>query len=222
LKILFVEDSERLRNTVAEGLRRSGFSVDIAEDGERALAFASLNQYDIVVLDLMLPKLDGYDVLRKLRRDGNSVSILILSAKDQVDDRIKGLELGADDFLVKPFSFDELVARIRALVRRACSQATPVIDLGDEFEIEMSNRRANLQGVPIGLTPSEYCLLECLALRRGQILSKDQLIEKLYDSDTDIESNVVEVLISNTRKKLRRHGAGDVIKTERGFGYYVE
>ncbi|MFZ0487188.1 MAG: response regulator transcription factor [Arenicellales bacterium] len=221
MKLLVVEDSERLRRALLEGLRRCGFTVDVAGDGQEGLAFAQTNDYDVILLDLMLPGLDGLSLLRKLRDGGRRAQVLILSAKDQVEDRVKGLELGADDYLTKPFAFEELVARIKVLVRRRHAIKSPEIKLG-QLAIDMGGRRVRANGEAVSLTPAEYNLLEYLALRQGHVISKAQLRDQLYDSDSLAESNVIEVLISNIRKKVRNAGADDIITTKRGFGYCID
>ena len=221
MKLLVVEDAIRLRRALKEGLGRSGFAVDVASNGEEGLAFAETNHYDVVVLDLMLPKLDGLSVLKRLRSEGNPAQVLILSAKDQIQDRVRGLELGADDYLVKPFAFEELLARIQSLCRRKFDTRSPEIDLG-EIDINTAKRQVYVHGDPVGLTPSEFNVLEYLALRRGRVVSKFQLREQLYDSDADVMSNVIEVIVSSLRRKLRGAGVEGIIRTKRGFGYYID
>ncbi|MCP4982857.1 MAG: response regulator transcription factor [Gammaproteobacteria bacterium] len=216
-----IEDSERLRRSLGLGLGREGFAVDMAADGEEGHLFARIYDYDVIILDLMLPKLPGLDLLQRLRREGNSSSILILSAKDQVEDRVKGLELGADDYFIKPFAFDELCARIRTLGRRRHAIKNPVVKLGT-ICVDTARREVSWNDRMLPLTPSEYLLLECLVLRKGRVISKKRLHYWLYDSDADASSNVIEVLMSSLRKKLRTVGAEDVVKTRRGFGYLVE
>jgi len=221
VKLLVVEDSERLRRALLEGLRRCGFTVDVAGNGQEGLAFAQTNDYDVILLDLMLPGLDGLSLLREMRDGGHRAQVLILSARDQVEDRVKGLELGADDYLTKPFAFEELVARIKVLVRRRHEIKSPEIRLG-QVAIDMAGRRVQANGESVSLTPAEYNLLEYLALRQGHVISKAQLRDQLYDSDSLAESNVIEVLISNIRKKVRNAGVDDIIKTKRGFGYCID
>lgn len=221
MKILVIEDSTRLRRSLEHGLRREGFDVDLAADGEVGYQYAKANEYDVLVLDLMLPKLPGLDVLQRLRREGRNCAVLILSAKDQIEDRVTGLEMGADDYLVKPFAFDELCARIRALGRRQQEIKIPDIDLGC-IHIDTSKREVGCADQIIALTPSEYHLLECLATHRGVVMTKHRLREWLYDSNADASSNVVEVLVSSLRKKLRKVGAESVVKTRHGFGYLIE
>ena len=221
MKILIVEDSPRLRRALGEGLRRSGFVVDLTEDGEQGLRYARTVDYDVIVLDIMLPKLDGLGLLRELRERRSRAQVLILSAKDRVEDRVRGLELGADDYLVKPFAFEELVARIKTLGRRRHAANDPVIRLSS-LTVETSRREVSANGTVLDLTPAEYNLLEYLALRRGCVIAKSQLQDWLSNSDSEAVSNVVEVLVSNLRKKIRTAGARDLIKTKRGFGYYVD
>ncbi len=221
MKLLVVEDSERLRRSLGRGLERAGFAVDLTADGSEGLAYAEVNDYDAIILDLMLPRLDGLAVLRALRRQGKQTHVLILSAKDQVDDRIHGLELGADDYLVKPFSFDELCARVRALVRRRYGKKNPVLTVGD-LEIDTAGQRALRAGEPLALSPAEYALLELLALSRGRVVSRDQILDRLYDSAAEVSSNVVEVLVCALRKKVQREGAPPLIVTRRGRGYLIE
>jgi len=221
MKILVVEDSVRLRRALGEGFRRSGIVFDMAEDGEQGSSYASAFEYDVIILDIMLPKLDGLSLLKRLREDQNRAQVLILSAKDEVGDRVRGLELGADDYLVKPFAFEELVARIKTLVRRRYALKKSEIDLG-QLTIDTARRLAVRGGEEVPLTPAEYNLLEHLVLRRGRIVPKSQLRDWLSDSCSEAASNVVEVLVSNIRKKVGSTGRNSVIRTKRGFGYYVE
>lgn len=221
MKLLVVEDSERLRRSLGQGLQRAGFAVDLTADGREGLAFAEVNDYDAIILDLLLPEIDGLTVLRRLRRQGKQTHVLILSAKDQVDDRIRGLELGADDYLVKPFSFDELCARVRALVRRRYASKDPVLRLGD-LEIDTARQEASRAGRVLPLTPTELALLHLLALRRGRVVSREQILDHLYDSAADVSSNVVEVLVCSLRKKVQPAGAAPLIVTRRGSGYLIE
>jgi DNA-binding response OmpR family regulator len=220
VKLLVVEDSQRLSNALREGLRRLGFTVDLARNGRDGLAFAESNDYDVIVLDIMLPGLDGLSLLKKLRDRGGRAQVLILSAKDQVQDRVKGLELGADDYLIKPFAFEELVARIKVLARRRHDLKQPLVKVGSTC-VDTARRVATVDGREVILTPREYSLLEYLALRRGRVVSKSQLHEALYDADSETESNVIEVLVSNVRRKIRQCGADNIVRTRRGFGYFI-
>lgn len=221
MKILIVEDSVRLRRALSEGFQRSGFVFDVAADGQQGSIYARTFEYDVIILDVMLPKLDGLSLLKRLRNQQNSAQILILSAKDGVSDRVRGLELGADDYMVKPFAFDELVARIKTLVRRRHQIKQSAIEVG-QLTIDTAKRQAQKSGQVIPLTPAEYNLLENLVLRRGRVLSKSLLQSWLSDSSSEAVSNVIEVLVSNLRRKIRRVGAEQIIQTKRGFGYYVE
>ncbi len=221
MKLLLVEDSERLQRSLTSGLKKHGFTVDQAFDGEQALGFLAVNEYDAVVLDLMLPGVDGLTVLSRLRADGRDCHVLILSANDQTEDRVRGLDLGADDYLVKPFSFDELVSRLRALNRRRAGNKNPVIEI-EGLRIDSVSRQVSFAETSIALTPHEYRLLEFLSLRRGRVFSHDQLIEQLYDAGSFVTRNAVEAHVSALRKRLQTAGAPPLIKTRRGFGYLVE
>ena len=221
MKLLVIEDSERLRRSLGHGLRRAGFAVDLTADGREGLSYAEVNDYDVIILDLMLPGMDGLTVLRTLRQKGRKTHVLILSAKDQVQDRILGLELGADDYLVKPFAFEELCARIRALIRRRYETKNPRMRVGG-VEIDMAQQKVFLDGEPVALTPTEYALLELLALRRGRVVTREQILAQIYESETEVASNVVEVLVCSLRKKVQPAGAPPVIVTRRGSGYLIE
>jgi DNA-binding response OmpR family regulator len=221
VKILLVDDSQRLLRSLSQGLKRLGYAVDMAGDGENGLALAETYDYHVIVLDLMLPGLPGLEVLRRLRARGSSAHILILSALDRVDDRVKGLQLGADDYLVKPFAFEELCARLQALVRRRHQAKNPIMQLGS-LEIDAARRQVSRGREVLHLTPSEYALLEFLAYQRGRVFSKEQLVEHLHRSDSDVSSNVIEVLVSGLRKKIHAHGEPPILRTRRGFGYVVE
>lgn len=221
MKLLLVEDSRRLQRSLTAGLRQQGFTVDQAFDGEQALVSIAANRYDTIILDLMLPKIDGLGVLARLRAGGNDCQVLILSANDQTEDRIRGLDQGADDYLVKPFSFDELVSRLRALNRRQCGGKNPRIAI-DGVMIDTIARQASFADKAITLTPNEYRLLEFMAFRRGRVFSHDQLIEQLYDMNRYVTRNAVEAHVSSLRKRLLRAGAPKLIKTRRGFGYLIE
>lgn len=222
MKVLVIEDSVRLRRSLGRGLVHDGYTVDLAADGREGLAFAETNDYDVIVLDLMLPKLDGLTILRRLRDNADITPILILSAKDQVTDRVLGLESGADDYLVKPFSYDELCARIKALTRHHYNAKTPKICIGS-ITVDIAKRQVSSSIVEaIPLTPAEYSLLEHLVLSRGKVLSKQQLSGWLHNSESDTGTNVIEVLISTLRKKIRDAGEEDIVKTRRGYGYIIE
>ncbi len=221
MKLLLVEDSRRLRSALENGLRRAGYALDSAADGRDGLWLAEENEYDVIILDLMLPGLDGLSVLRALREQGKTTHVLILSARDLVEDRVQGLKLGADDYLVKPFSFDELCARLEALVRRSYQAKNPRISIGP-LEINTASRQVSCSGREVRLTPREYSLLEILALKPGQVLGRRQLSEHLYEFDREAESNVVDVLVYSLRKKLDPDHPHRLIKTLRGQGYMLE
>ena len=221
MKLLLVEDSERLQRSLSTGLKKHGFVVDQAFDGEQALAFTAVNQYDAIILDLMLPKIDGLTVLSTLRSEGKDCHVLILSAKDQTEDRVRGLDLGADDYLVKPFALNELVSRLHALDRRRSGVKNPVIEI-DGIKVDSVTRQVFFDDQPVALTPHEYQLLEFLARRRGRVFSHDQLIDQLYDACSYVTRNAVEAHVSALRKRLNLAGAPNLIKTRRGFGYLIE
>jgi DNA-binding response OmpR family regulator len=221
MKLLLVEDSERLQRSLSTGLKKHGFTVDQAFDGKQALSYTAVNQYDVIVLDLMLPKIDGLTVLSTLRSEGKDCHILILSANDQTEDRVRGLDLGADDYLVKPFAFDELVSRLHALNRRRSGIKNPLIEI-EGIKVDSVTRQVFFDDQPIVLTPHEYQLLEFLARRRGRVFSHDQLIDQLYDASSYVTRNAVEAHVCSLRKRLTSTGAPNLIKTRRGFGYLIE
>lgn len=195
--------------------------MDAAADGEEGLWYATSGNYDAMVLDLMLPKLDGLTLLKRFRNGGHKTPVLILTARDTVPDRVKGLDSGADDYLVKPFAFEEFLARIRVLVRRKHQVASPVIKAGD-LSIDTSAKRVFLEGQEVILSAQPYALLELLAMRAGQIVSRTQIWDHLYAFDSDPSSNVIEVCMVLLRKKLHRPGKDDLIQTRRGLGYILE
>lgn len=221
MKLLLVEDSERLQRSLATGLKKHGFALDQAFDGEEALAYTAVNQYDVIILDLMLPKIDGLTVLSTLRSEGKDCHVLILSANDQTEDRVRGLDLGADDYLVKPFAFNELVSRLHALNRRRSGVKNPVIEI-EGVKVDSVARQVFFDDQPVVLTPHEYQLLEFLARRRGRVFSHDQLIDQLYDARSYVTRNAVEAHVCALRKRLNLAGAPNLIKTRRGFGYLIE
>jgi len=220
MRILLIEDYEPVRKSVAQGLRDRGFAVDATGDGEEGLWYARSNEYDAIILDLMLPKLDGLTLLRRLREQENPVHVLILTARDTVDDRVQGLNLGADDYLVKPFAFEELLARVCALVRRKYEAKSPVIRVAD-LEIDTVAGTVRRAGRRVSLTPHEYALLKFLALQAGVPLSRTQIWEHLYDFAADPNSNVIDVHIGRLRRKLESGGQPRLIHTRRGLGYVL-
>ncbi len=221
MNILVVEDSKTLRETLKDGLSRLGYGVDAVVDGREGLDYARWKEYDVIVLDLMLPGLDGLSVLRELRAAGRKAHVLILSAKDQVEDRVRGLQSGADDYLIKPFSFDELCARISTLIRRRYEATSPILVI-DGLTINTAIREARCGQQAIRLTPGEYAILEFLALNRGRAISAEQLLDASRGSDSNPSENVVQVMVCNLRKKLVVAGLAETVKTRRGYGYYIE
>jgi two-component system response regulator QseB len=216
MRLLLVEDDSMIGDSVRQGLRQDGFTVDWVQDG-RAAELALRNEvYDLLVLDLGLPKKDGLDVLKTLRLRGNRIPVLILTARDTVADRVKGLDAGADDYLVKPFDLDELAARIRALLRRQSGRAASAIEFG-ELRLSPATHEVTFQGKPLSLSAREFALLEVFLDRPGAVLSREQLEEKLYGWGEEVESNTVEVYIHALRRKLGQ----DFIKNVRGVGYMV-
>ncbi|KPK59789.1 MAG: hypothetical protein AMK73_08460 [Planctomycetes bacterium SM23_32] len=218
--LLLIEDYAPLQKSLARGLREAGFAVDVTGDGEEGLWYARTGNYDVVILDLMLPKLDGLTILRKLRESGSQAHVLILTAKDTVPDRVRGLDLGADDYLIKPFALDELLARVRALVRRKYEAKAPEIRVGD-LEVDTVNRTAQWEGEPLELTAREYGLLEVLALQPGRTVTRTEIAERLYDFASEAESNVIDVYVARLRKKLEEGGRPRLIHTRRGLGYVL-
>jgi DNA-binding response OmpR family regulator len=218
MRVLLVEDYPPLQKSVAKGLREAGFAVDAAADGEEGLWYATTGEYDVVVLDLMLPKIDGLTVLKRLRAEGRPCHVLLLTAKDTVADRVRGLDLGADDYLVKPFAFAELLARVRALARRAYRAKNPTLRVGD-LRIETPTERVWRGREEAHLTPREYVLLEYLAMRAGEVVSRMDIWEHVYEFNSEADSNVVDVYIGYLRRKLERPGKPPLIHTVRGRGY---
>jgi two-component system OmpR family response regulator len=216
MRLLVIEDDPALLRTLAATLREENYAVDTAADGADGLFKAQQNAYDAILLDVMLPKLDGWGVLAVLR-PANHTPVLMLTARDAVPDRIKGLNAGADDYLTKPFDVDELLARLRALIRRAAGQPTTQLAIGD-LSLDTASRRATVSGDEVVLTAREYALLEYLALHRGEVVTRATLYEHLFDESDDSLSNLLDVHVSNLRKKLGR----DLIVTRRGLGYCIE
>jgi len=216
LKLLLIEDSRRLRNSLVTGLRKAGYSVDATGDGSEGLWLAESNDYDVIVLDLMLPTLDGLTLLRRLRR-AKDTHVLILTARDTVQDRVQGLQTGADDYLVKPFAFEELLARVQALCRRSYGRKTNRLVVGP-LEIDLAKRSARCDGVPLELSAREFMLLEYLAMRQGELVSRTEIEEHIYDDLVEPMSNVVDSAICILRKKLKH----SLIHTRRGLGYLLE
>lgn len=220
MRLLVIEDYAPLRESVARGLRDAGYAVDATGDGTEGLWFAENHPYDVILLDLMLPGTPGLEILRRLRATGNTTHVLVLTAKDTIADRVAGLDLGADDYLVKPFAFDELLARVRAMVRRRYANVDPVIRIAD-LEIDTRARRAKRGGEVIALSAREYALLEYLAHRTGHIVSRTELWDHAYDQAAEPGSNVLDVHISHLRKKIDEGHDRKLIHTRRGQGYVL-
>lgn len=220
MRILVVEDYEPLQKSLEQGLREAGFAVDVTGDGQEGLWYAMSNEYDVIVLDIMLPKLDGLSILKKLRAAGKQSHVLILTAKDTLADKIEGLDHGADDYLVKPFAFDELLARIRALLRRSYHNKSPEIAVED-LRIKLAAKQVFRGNNQIHLTPREYALLEYIAMRAGQVVSRADIWEHVYEFNSSATSNVVDVYIGYLRKKLDANGKPNLIHTIRGRGYVL-
>jgi two-component system OmpR family response regulator len=215
MRLLVIEDEPDLLSGIVRALRAQGYSVDSAADGEEGLFKAEEVDYDAVLLDVMLPRLDGWTVLQRLRRTRRT-PVLMLTARDRPADRVRGLDTGADDYLVKPFDLPELLARVRALIRRGAQQPRPAIELGD-LRLDQVARTVTHAGEPVTLTAREYLILEYLALHRGELITRSALYEHVFDETDDTLSNVIDVHISNLRKKLGH----DLITTRRGLGYCI-
>jgi DNA-binding response OmpR family regulator len=220
MRLLLVEDFTVLRESTALGLREAGFAVDEAAEGETGLWYATSNDYDVIILDLMLPRIDGLTVLKRLREAGRKTHVLILTARDASADRVIGLDGGADDYLVKPFVFAELLARVRALVRRRYDRKSPVIEVAD-MQIDTAKRAVRRGGEVVDLSAREYALLEFLALRAGQVVTRTEIWEHVYEFESDAGSNVVDAFIRLLRKKIERPGLPTLIHTRRGHGYLL-
>lgn len=220
MRILLVEDEQDAARMLAKGLREQSYAVDIAVDGSEALEKAAVNSYDLLLLDVMLPGIDGFEVCRRLRHEGSRAPILLLTARGGVDDRIAGLDCGADDYLAKPFDFGELLARIRALLRRGKELRDTVLTLGD---LSMDTRtHAVLRGyAPIPLTAKEYALLEYLMTRKGEVVSRADISEHVWEESYDPFSNLIEVYVQRLRRKLEAPGGAPLLHTRRGEGYVL-
>jgi DNA-binding response OmpR family regulator len=222
VKILYVEDDPEAQAFVARALRESGFVVDTAGDGDTGFALASSGAYDVLLLDVKLPGMSGFELLRRLRRAGSGVPVLFLTAQGEVGSRIEGLELGADDYLAKPFALAELLARIRAVARRQQRQAKEgVVRVGD-LVVDIERLHVERGGRRIQLTPKEFQLLEYLALNTGYVVSRSMIAEKIWGHGFENYSNAIDVHVNNLRKKIDRSGAGKLIHTVKGLGYVLE
>lgn len=216
MKILIVEDNDRLRKSLLDYLRDDGFAADAAGDGEEGLYKAQNWDYDLIVLDVMLPKLDGWEVIQRLRQAGKEMPVIMLTARDKVDDRIKGLNCGADDYMVKPFEMEELVARIRAALRRSHGAPNPVLNAG-AIQLNTATRTVFLNGELVMLTAREYALLEILMNKQNEVVTRDYLYERLFDERDESISNMLDVYIYKLRQKLGK----EHLQTRRGMGYML-
>ncbi len=222
MRALIVEDDRAIAEFVARGLREAGFAVDQAADGETGLELALSEPYDVAIIDLMLPQRDGLSLIDELRRRGRTTPVLILSARRSVDDRVRGLQSGGDDYLTKPFAFAELLARVQALVRRATRAPEPTtLTLGD-LTLDLLTRKVTRAGAPIDLRPREFALLEYLMRNSGKVVSKTMILSHVWDYTFDPQTNIVDVLVSRLREKIDRPFDRKLLRTVRGVGYVLE
>ena len=220
MRILLVEDEPDAAQMLAKGLREQSYAVDVAKDGETAVYQAGVNDYDLVILDVMLPLKDGFEVCRELRAEGLSFPILMLTARDAPPDRVVGLDMGADDYLTKPFDFHELLARLRALLRRGPALRPETVEVSD-LSIDMRARRVRRGGSQIELTAKEYALLEYLARRAGEVVSRAEIAEHVWEENFDPFSNLIEVYVQRLRRKIDEGHALKLLRTRRGEGYVL-
>ena len=220
MRILLVEDEPDAAQMLAKGLRRHAYAVDLAENGEQALYHISVNTYDLIILDVMLPLKDGFTICRELRASGSSVPVLMLTARDAIEDRITGLDTGADDYLVKPFDFHELLARVRALLRRGPALSPEILKIGD-LVVDTQSRNVARGGKQITLTTKEYALLEYLARRSGAVVTRSDIAEHVWDENYDPFSNSIEVYVQRLRRKIDEGRKVKLIHTRRGSGYVL-
>jgi len=220
MRLLLIEDYKPMQKSLVKGLREANFAVDFTGDGKEGLWYAKSNDYDVIILDIMLPGLDGLSILRELRALGDATHILILTAKDTIEDKVRGLELGADDYLIKPFEFKELLARLRALIRRDYKKKSPQLTIED-LTINLNTQQAYRDGRSLSLTAREYALLEYLAMRTGEVVTRTDIWEHIYEFNSAASSNVVDVYIGYLRKKVEEQGKPALIHTIRGRGYLL-
>ena len=222
MKILIVEDEVKTGDYLKQGLTEAGFMVDLARDGVDGLHFALTENYDLAILDVMLPGIDGWGVLAGIRRSGKDLPVMFLTARDAVDDRVKGLELGADDYLVKPFAFSELLARVRTLLRRGGKAPTDPFLRAANLELDLLRRRVSRAGQRIDLTAKEFALLELLLRRQGEVLPRSLIASQVWDMNFDSDTNVIEVAMRRLRAKVDDDFSPKLIRTVRGMGYVLE
>jgi DNA-binding response OmpR family regulator len=221
MKVLVVEDDRKVAGFIEQGLREEGYAVDVAPDGDQATMMAHVYEYDLLVLDVMLPKKTGLQVAAELRREGRKTPILMLTARDATEDVVRGLDAGADDYLTKPFKFDELLARVRALVRRGGASRTELLSYGP-VELDRLRHKVRIKGKKLELTPKEFQLLEHFLLRPEEVIRRTELLEKVWDLHFDPESNVVDVHVGNLRRKLRETAGLELLQTVRGVGFRLQ
>jgi two-component system OmpR family response regulator len=221
MRILLVEDDLKIASFVVKGLKEAGFAVDHAQDGEEGLYMALTEPYDATIVDIMLPKLDGLSLIEKLRRKKINTPVIILSAKRSIDDRVKGLQIGSDDYLTKPFAFSELLARVQALIRRSSRTSEPTSLTVGELSVDLLTREVTRTGNKIELQPHEFALLEYLMRNAGRVLSKTMILEHVWDYNFDPQTNVVDVLVCRLRNKVDRDFENKMIHTIRGVGYVL-
>ena len=222
MKILIVEDEPKTGDYLRQGLSEAGFVVDLARTGLDGLHLAETGEHELVILDVMLPELDGWQVLRRLRERGLDTPVMFLTARDQVDDRVKGLELGADDYLVKPFSFAELLARVRTILRRGRSASDEAVMRVADLELDLLRRRASRAGQRIDLTAKEFALLELFLRRRGEVLPRSLIASQVWDMNFDSDTNVIDVAVRRLRLKIDEGHEPKLIQTVRGMGYVLD
>jgi len=221
MRLLIVEDEKTLANLIKKGFEEEGFAVDVAYDGEEGLYFAQNNVYDAIVLDIMLPIIDGISLLKTLRSQNNSTPVIMLTAKDTLKDKVLGLDSGSDDYLTKPFSFEELLSRTKAIIRRRYATSSPIITIND-LEIDTAKKMVKRANVAIELSAKEYALLEFLAVNKDKVVSRTMIIEHLYNEDFDLDSNIIDVFINKLRNKIDRNFNKKLIHTIRGMGYSIK
>lgn len=222
MKILAVEDEQKIGEYLRQGLMEAGYIVDLARNGTDGLHMALSENYDLVILDVMLPGLNGWEILKGIRKAGKDVAVMFLTAREQVDDRVRGLEMGADDYLVKPFAFSELLARVRTLLRRGSKSKEPEILRAADLELDLIRRRVTRGGKRIDLTAKEFALLDLLLRRQGEVLSRSLIASQVWDMNFDSDTNVLEVAIRRLRSKVDDEFEPKLIRTVRGMGYVLE
>ena len=220
MRILIVEDEKAMADALAHGLSRQGYSTDVAYDGEAALELAEINNYDLIVLDLNLPKVDGVEVCRRIRATGSKTGILMVTARSGLDDRVTGLDTGADDYLIKPFHFPELLARVRAILRRDGESRSVILRAGS-LVLDPNSLKVYLDSVEVGLTSKEFGILEYLLRNAGKVVSQEEILEHVWNDDANMFTQTIKVHINNIRKKLAESGDENRIATIKGRGYLI-